>query len=269
VSDPSSRHSALLPTTLRPWQPALSPNAWLRWEATARLLPPEAEDLLEVGCGRGGFAPRLAARYRYLGVEPDPASLDVARVRLAAAGAGGEVREGDVSAVAAAEQFDVVCAFEVLEHVEDDRGALRSWLERLRPGGLLMLTTPAGRDRFAAADEMVGHVRRYDPSELAALLEELGLVHVRVTRFGWPLAYVLEAVRNAIARRLAARTATMSRADRTASSGRLLQPGDGLVAFCVWAAALPFRKLQHLAPDRGPCLVAVARRPYEPTSSST
>ncbi|MDQ1667431.1 MAG: hypothetical protein QOH75_3462, partial [Actinomycetota bacterium] len=63
--------------------PPLSPNGWLRWDVVSRLLPPTGVDVLEVGCGQGGFAARLAQSYDYVGVEPDSVSAGVAADRLA------------------------------------------------------------------------------------------------------------------------------------------------------------------------------------------
>ena len=125
-----------------------------------RLLPPGHLDALEVGCGQGGFGARLAQRYHYVGVEPDATSCTVAQARVAAAGGVGEVRHGDLSVVKPDETFDLVVAFEVIEHIEDDVTALAEWVSHLRPGGWLVLSTPAWQKRFGPADEMVGHFRR-------------------------------------------------------------------------------------------------------------
>ncbi|MGH3273024.1 MAG: class I SAM-dependent methyltransferase, partial [Streptosporangiaceae bacterium] len=100
----------------------LAPNAWMRYDLVQRMIPAGVTSVLEVGCGQGAFGARLARRYSYLGVEPDPVSFAVARQRVAAAGRG-EVRNCRVEDVATA-QFDLVCAFEVLEHIEDDKAAL-------------------------------------------------------------------------------------------------------------------------------------------------
>lgn len=236
----------------------LPPNAWLRWEAVRALLPTDAESILEIGCGQGGFAPRLARRYRYVGLEPDEESFAVARARL---GGAGEVRHGDLSVLDADESFDVVCAFEVVEHMEDDRGAIEGWLQHVRPGGWLLLSAPAWSQRYSAWDELVGHYRRYDPPALAALLREVGLEQTEAFVFGAPLGYALEAVRNALARRRLAAASAATMVDRTAGSGRLLKPRHGTAAFATYLAALPFRKLQRALPGKGVGLVARGRRP--------
>ena len=120
----------------------LAPNAWLRFDVVASMLPAAAVTALEIGCGGGSFGARLATRYDYLGIEPDRDCAAVARDRLRAIG------RGEVQNVAAEflpdRQFDLVCAFEVLEHIEEDRAALRAWARLVRPGGWLLLSS-AGR----------------------------------------------------------------------------------------------------------------------------
>ena len=244
----------------QPWQPALSPNAWLRWEAVASLVPRDAANVLEVGCGRGGFAVRLARGRRYVGVEPDAVSAEVARARLQQHDVGGEIRVGDLSVVGTDEVFDLVCAFEVIEHVEDDGGFVAECARHVAPGGMLLLTTPAGEARFGIADEMVGHYRRYERERLDRLMSASGLEPVVIRHYGAPFAYVLEGVRVGIARLIRRRTRGQSAAERTAVSGRLMQPGDGVVAPLVWAGMLAPRLLQRVSPGRGPSLVAVGRR---------
>jgi SAM-dependent methyltransferase len=158
-------------------QPAMSLNAWLRYDVIRRHLRDigPVGSVLEIGCGGGGLGARLAAASAYTGVELDDTSLDLARRRVAAAG-GGRVLMGDERDVVAPEEtFDLVCAFEVLEHIEDDLAALRTWTRRIRPGGHFMLSVPAGSDRFGPSDEMAGHYRRYDDSQLRAVLQQAGL----------------------------------------------------------------------------------------------
>ena len=236
----------------------LTPNASLRFAVLERLLPHDVADVLEVGCGQGAAGVRLAQRYRYLGLEPDLTSWSVARQRLAALGRG-EVRNGTSAVLAEDRRFDVVCAFEVLEHIEDDVAALRDWKERLRPGGWLLLSVPAGQHRFGPADELVGHFRRYDAEQLTQLLSECGFSEITVRHYGFPLGYLLEFGRNRIAaRRLRARPLTTV-AERTATSGRLLQPASRVRGAATRWGTAPFQALQRAFPGTGTGLIVRAR----------
>jgi hypothetical protein len=248
--------------------PPLTPNAWLRWDVVQRALPDQAATVLEVGCGQGGFGARLSEGRDYLGVEPDEQSAQTARARLAALSRG-EVRTGVVDDVVEPDRtFDLVCAFEVLEHIEDDGAALESWVRRVRPGGWLLLSTPAYQARFGPSDEMVGHFRRYEPDGMSALLRSHGLQDVEVTVYGGPLSRVLESGRNAIGRRRNRRSpkdpvaAAETMQERTGGSGRLFQPAAAL-GVATRVGTKPFRVAQHHLAPSGVCLLARARRPAE------
>jgi glycosyltransferase involved in cell wall biosynthesis len=235
----------------------LTPNAWLRYDVLTRILPAGVRDVLEVGCGQGALGVRLAQRYQYLGLEPDQVSWDIAQQRISAAGRG-EVRNMRVEELGP-EQFDLVCAFEVLEHIEDDAAAVRQWISRLRPGGWLVMSVPAHQGRYGPADEMAGHFRRYDPEAMTALLASCGLTDIEVRQYGFPLGYPLEAARNLIARRRLTAAPGASLAERTAASGRFLQPaGRGRGAATRYGTA-PFRLLQRGFTGTGTGLVVRAR----------
>lgn len=245
--------------------PPLSLSAWLRYDVVRGLLRAlPVQRVLEVGAGQGALGTRLAADYDYTGVEPDARSCATARRRLAARGRGHMARS-DVAGLHGDARFDVVCAFEVLEHLPDDDAALREWRERVRPGGWLLLSVPAWSRRWGAADELVGHYRRYSPAQLAARLVQAGFEDPRIHLYGFPLGYLLEAVRNAAARR--ARRADDAGAG-TAASGRWLQPPSWL-ASATMLATLPFRVLQRpfTRTRLGTGIVALARRPHEATAS--
>ena len=235
----------------------LAPNAWLRYELIKRMLPAGISDVLEVGCGQGAVGVRLAQRYRYLGVEPDRTSWAVASERLAAAGRG-EVRNVAVEDLGDG-QFDLICAFEVLEHIEDDAAALKEWAGRLRANGWLLLSVPAHQHRYGPFDRLVGHFRRYDPGAMTALLTSSGFTQIQVRQYGFPLGYLLEAGRNLVGRRRLATAAAMSVAERTAGSGRLLQPSGGMRGAATRWGTAPFRLMQRAFPNTGTGLVVLAR----------
>jgi SAM-dependent methyltransferase len=255
-------HGDTMPTTFgrRQPPPPLGPRTWLRYDlisrAVARIRP---ESILDVGCGQGSIGVRLAERARYLGVEPDARAAAVARSRIVPRG--GTVLDGDHRAVPDGTHYDVVCAFEVLEHLDDDAAMLAVWASSVRPGGHLLVTVPAWPERFGPMDVTAGHLRRYTPEQLTALLRGAGLEPARISLYGWPIAYVLERIRNTVdAVALAREPAAVGTAERTARSGRRAQPNQVLGAASA-AAVTPFRYLQRLAPRRGVGLVALARRP--------
>jgi SAM-dependent methyltransferase len=158
------------------------------------------------------------------------------------------------------QQFDLVCAFEVLEHIRDDRAALADWLHLVRPGGWLLLSVPAGPGRLGSWDALVGHFRRYDRQGLASLLAEAGCSHIQTRLYGFPLSYPLESARNVMARRRLV-GADQSAAARTAASGRQLQPSGGVAGLLSHCATVPFRLIERAVPSAGTGLVALARRP--------
>src|SRR5262249_13960009 len=98
--------------------PPLTTNAWLRFDAIRHgLRTAKPTTVLEIGAGEGGLGSWLAARFNYTGVELDEQSRAAAAARIAADGRGavyGSLDDVDH------DDFDIACAFEVLEHIADD-----------------------------------------------------------------------------------------------------------------------------------------------------
>jgi SAM-dependent methyltransferase len=229
--------------------------------------------ILELGCGLGAVGVRLARMGTYTAVEPDVRSWAVANDRIAPLGAtvihGDHTKadhtkadhtKADHTKAPDAAGYDLVCAFEVLEHLADDAAALAEWLPLVRPGGHLLLSVPADPRRFGPWDELVGHYRRYTAEQLRDRLVEAGATDVRLIHYGWPLGYLLDTVRNRLAGRRAGGAAGTAE-ERTESSGRVLQPRHVIQGGLVQVGVAPFAALQRLRPGTGPGLVAVATRP--------
>lgn len=239
--------------------PPLALNAWLRYDAIQRAVSvvPPGSTLLEIGAGQGGIGARLALTYQYTGCEPDPRSAALARLRIQASG--GRFVHGPETDLAAQERFAAVGAFEVLEHIEDDLEALHRWVGRLVPGGWLILSVPAFQRRFAAADRLVGHYRRYDPEDLRGRLTQLALRDIQMWITGFPLGVLLEWGRNLVA---GVSVKRMTMQERSLASGRWLQPPEraGLLTESI---TLPFRYMQRPFETTrlGTGLVARARLP--------
>jgi SAM-dependent methyltransferase len=236
--------------------PPLTANATMRWSIVRAMLDRiRPARVLEIGCGQGAYGARIAARAEYVGVELDTESWMVARERVEPIG--GRVLNGTVDLLDDSERYDLVCAFEVLEHIEDDLGALQAWRSRLAPGGAVIVSVPAWPDRFGPWDAAVGHYRRYTPVQLGDTLSRAGYLDAELALYGWPLGYVTEPVRNALARRRLVQTPDSMEA-RTAGSGRSLQ-SSGLLGRAVMAGATPFVLVQKLRPAAGVGLIGLGR----------
>ena len=237
----------------------LTPMATLRWAVVRPILRQlSPQRVFEVGCGQGAFGSRIAAMADYLGVEPDEQSYEVARDRVAPAG--GTVLHGLSDLVPREPAFDLVCAFEVLEHLEHDTESLRDWMTRLKPGGSVVVSVPAWPERFTKMDELVGHYRRYRPEDIDRVLRDAGCTNVRHVLYGWPLGYALEAVRVRIAERRGVGSEDGGMESRSATSGRLFQPKKAAGAV-VRVGVAPFTAVQKARPATGVGLVAVGTKP--------
>jgi SAM-dependent methyltransferase len=143
----------------------IDPERFNTWPLVESLLRADSR-CLEVAPGLRPRLPMAGTRF------VDVSERAVARLREAGACA-------DVATIVdlpfANDTFDVVCAMDVVEHVEDDVGALRELTRVLAPHGTLLISVPLHQSHWTAFDEFVGHCRRYEPARLTSLLGQFGL----------------------------------------------------------------------------------------------
>jgi SAM-dependent methyltransferase len=141
-----------------------------------------ARSLFEVGCGTGFVLAALrerCPRLRLAGGELSRAGLDVARSRLPDV----PLLQVDARRLPFEAEYDVVAAFDVLEHVREDETVLRELARAATPRGGVLLTVPQHPFLWSDADTFGGHERRYTRRELVAKLERAGLRVEHVTSF--------------------------------------------------------------------------------------
>lgn len=80
--------------------------------------------------------------------------------------------------------FGLVCAFDIVEHVEDDDLCFSELARLTKPGSVMLLSVPLHPSRWSRFDDIVGHYRRYDPILLAEKLQRYGFVIERSAPFG-------------------------------------------------------------------------------------
>ena len=152
----------------------VSPDRFNTWPLLSQLAG-RAARRLEVG---PGLRPRLPiAGTHFL----DVSGGALARLRQY----GGLPAQSDVSALPYRDAtFDLVCAFDIVEHVEDDRQILRELRRVSRPGAAIVFSVPLDPSRWSAFDDLVGHVHRYQATELQDLIQAHDLVLERSAIFG-------------------------------------------------------------------------------------
>lgn len=133
-------------------------------------------DVLEVGAGIGGTTRVLwpASARSWVCLEPDPGMAASMRAGLASFRDGPvpSVVTGCVEDLGADARFDCVLYIDVLEHIESDAAEMERAAKLLRPGGRLVVLSPAHDFLFSEFDRQIGHYRRYDRRSLRAVRPE-------------------------------------------------------------------------------------------------
>lgn len=143
----------------------LRPHLWRELEPSV-----DGGRVLEIGPGLRPTAPVAGSYF----VE----TSHNATVRLGAAG-GRSVRVGGWRLPFRDRAFRGVLALEILEHLDEDVRLLGEIVRVLEPGGLAAISVPLHMERWTAVDDMVEHVRRYDPDDLLAKIRAAGLAPER------------------------------------------------------------------------------------------
>lgn len=175
-----------------------------------RLLPAlPGPEVLNAGAGAGSLTLKLIERgLRVTSTDYSEELCEWTRRALAERGweEGNPVIAGDLQTLELPpEAFDAAVCAEVLEHLDDDAAALAVLAAALRPGGLLLVTVPAGPYRYDWTDRWAGHVRRYTLEGLRERISGAGFTDVDVQAWGFPLTglYHRQVYRRVLKRRLA------------------------------------------------------------------
>jgi SAM-dependent methyltransferase len=160
-------------------------------------LPPRAR-ILEAGCGVGGNIEMLAGFGKVAAFEPDEPSREYVGARTGVTPVEGFLPDRVPYKKGS---FDAVCAFDVVEHVDDDAGAVAALSELVAPGGYLIVTVPAYQWMWSRHDEVHHHKRRYSRAGLMKVITAGGLTPVKASYFNAVLFPLAAAVR--LAKKLA------------------------------------------------------------------
>jgi SAM-dependent methyltransferase len=130
--------------------------------------PPRGAAILEIGCGTGHNLPMLAQFGHVDALELDEEARALAEHRL-----GRAVMSAPLPELAGVPtgHYDLAGAFDVIEHIDDDRSAIAAIAATLKPGGKFVMTVPAHQWMWSAHDTVNHHKRRYSRRSLRELVE--------------------------------------------------------------------------------------------------
>lgn len=135
---------------------------------SSKIRPRLGERVLEVGAGIGTNTVLLVQNQtHWVALEPDSAQCEA--ISLLVDNRNVEVIEGTLLNTPPEPLYDSVIYIDVLEHIDDDRSELENAMERLKPGGNLVVLSPAHQRLYSPFDKAVGHFRRYSKQSLLAL----------------------------------------------------------------------------------------------------
>jgi SAM-dependent methyltransferase len=221
-----------------------------------RALPKESPRILDVGCGTGVNLEHLEKLGSVVGLDVAQAALQYCVKRrpfVLAAGSFARLPFADQS-------FDVVTAFDVLEHDADPTSCLLESARVLKPGGLLLLSVPAYRFMWGDHDVVAHHLRRYRRPEVLEALGAAGFVVERATHlntFLFPVALVFRQLKNLVGRWVR----HTPRSDFLSTD----PPGLNGVLRRVFEAEGPL--LDRMDLPFGLTIAALARRPQRPAAA--
>ena len=143
---------------------------------------PRARSYLEVGCGTGFVLGAIAEAFPQMQVQGSEIfveGLGFAKQRVGKA----RLFQMDAKQVPYREAFDVIGAFDVIEHIDDDERVLAQMHQALKPGGGILLTVPQHMWLWSSQDDAAHHVRRYTRAELVGKVEAAGFKVAWTTSF--------------------------------------------------------------------------------------
>lgn len=141
---------------------------------------------LEVGVGVGLFYEELLQRgFSGTCLDLNGALIEVHQMRNRCKLSSIEFRQANFFELK--EEFDLLVAFEVLEHYERDLECLKAWNRLLKPGGILLLSVPAHMKLWTSNDTRAGHARRYEHAELRTRLNSCGFLIEEFWCYGFPV----------------------------------------------------------------------------------
>ena len=153
--------------------------------ARYNLTPP----FLDIGCGRGDVSAHVAAKGWFgKAIDPSASALVQARKTLST---WTRVDVQQTSLVDVQGGYNTIFLWDVLEHIDDDEGALRKIASLLSPNGHLLISVPSNPREWRWDDEFYGHCRRYTVKDMREKLMRAGMRPILFWDFTYPVFWAM------------------------------------------------------------------------------
>ena len=142
----------------------------------------QSRDFLEIGCGTGFVLSGINKAFPHLklyGSEIFSEGLSYTSQRVKEA----SLFQMDARQIPFENAFDIIGAFDVLEHIEEDEKVLQQMYQAVRPGGGIILSVPQHQFLWSIQDEHACHVRRYHVQDLKSKVTKAGFEVIKTTSF--------------------------------------------------------------------------------------
>jgi len=156
----------------------IDPYANAKYDIIRNYLKGKKLNILNAGCGTGELAVLLAKDgHKVLGIDREPEYIRIAKQAKEVSYKTSSIEEFEG-------EFDCVISNDVLEHIEDDKTAIRKLEDMVKPGGYLILTVPALQSLYGFHDVELGHYRRYSAPQLKKMIKGFS---IKTRYFGFTL----------------------------------------------------------------------------------
>ena len=163
----------------------------------AKMKLPADATILEGGCGPGANLKMLSKFGKVSAFEPDDFS-----VQHAGSISGLDIKNGTLpNGLPFSESFDLVCAFDVIEHIGDDIGSVKALCDHTKTDGYAIFTVPAFQFLWSHHDDINFHKRRYTKAMLRDVLQKAGYKIEFISYYNFflfPLAAGIRLLKNAL-----------------------------------------------------------------------
>lgn len=127
--------------------------------------------ILEIGCGTGGNLKMLKKYGDTSAIEMDEFAVNYANKEFK------NVQQGYLpNNIPFDEKFDLICMFDVLEHIEEDKLSIEVLKKHLNPNGILLITVPAYQWLYGSHDKFLHHKRRYSLNQIESILKDFSIL---------------------------------------------------------------------------------------------